>query len=137
MLLEVFAVLPDVRADNHRYPLPHLVFIAVCMTLCGANDWNGVARLARLKVRWLSKYIPLPYGTPSHHTFRRVFARLDPKAFRECFIKWVSLIAERTEGEVIAIDGKTLRRSHDKQCDKAAIHMVNAWGSSTGISNSR
>lgn len=133
MFLDLFASLSEVRADNHRHPLPHLVFMAVSMTLCGANDWNGVARLASLKTRWLSQYIPLPYGTPSHHTFRRVFARLDPDEFRECFIKWVSLIVERTAGEVIAIDGKTLRRSYDKQDDKAAIHMVNAWGSSTGM----
>ena len=133
MFLEIFENLPEERADNHRYPLAHLVFIAVCMTLCGANDWNGIASLAKCKIGWLSKYIPLPHGTPSHHTFRRVFARLDPDAFRECFIQWVSLIAERTAGEVIAIDGKTLRRSYDKQSDKAAIHMVNAWGSSTGM----
>ena len=132
-LLDAFSNLKEFRADNHRYPLAHLVFIAVCMILCGADDWNMVSKLGKRKFRWLSQFIPLPHGVPSHHTFIRVFAKLDPEQFRECFIKWVSAIANRTHGEVVAIDGKTLRRSYDKQDDKAAIHMVNAWASETGM----
>lgn len=132
-LLDVFSDLKEFRADNHRYPLPHLVFIAVCMILCGADDWKMVSKLAKRKQKWLKKYIPLSHGVPSQHTFRRVFARLDPEQFRECFIQWVSAVAERTHGEVIAFDGKTLRRSYDKQDEKAAIPMVNAWASATGM----
>ena len=130
---DLFSDLTEVRADNHRYPLPHLVFIAVCMILCGANDWKMVSALGKKKAKWLKRYVPLPHGVPSRHTFGRVFARLDPKEFQRCFIQWVGQIAERTHGEVVAIDGKTLRRSYDKQDDKAAIHMVNAWGSATGM----
>ncbi len=132
-ILEAFSDLTEFRADNHRYPLPHVVFIAVCMVVCGAEDWETVSDLGKRKVAWLRKYIPLPHGVPSHHTFYRVFACLDPSEFRQCFIKWIGNIASRTGGEVVAIDGKTLRRSYDKQSNKAAIHMVNAWASQTGM----
>ena len=132
-LLDAFSDLTEVRADNHRYPLSHLVFIAVCMITCGADDWKMVSSLGKKKLSWLKLYIPLPHGVPSHQTFIRVFERIDPDEFRECFIAWVKLIAKRTHGEVIAIDGKTLRRSYDKQSNKAAIHMVNAWASATGM----
>jgi len=132
-LLEAFADLPDPRAENRRYPLPHMVFIAVCMTLCNADDWEMVSYLGQKKLSWLKRYIPLPHGIPSHDTFSRVFSRLDTQAFHHCFISWASMIAEKTQGEVVAVDGKTLRRSYDKSDDKAAIHMVNAWASETGI----
>ncbi len=132
-LLDTFSELTEVRADNHRYPLSHLVFIAVCMITCGAEDWKMVSYLGKKKLSWLKLYIPLPHGIPSQHTFIRVFERIDPDEFRQCFITWVSLIAQRTHGEVIAIDGKTLRRSYDKGSNKAAIHMVNAWASQTGM----
>ncbi|WP_281645199.1 ISAs1 family transposase [Parendozoicomonas sp. Alg238-R29] len=132
-LLDAFSNLEEFRADNHRYPLPHLVFMAVCMILCGADDWKMVSKLGKRKSKWLSRFIPLPHGVPSHHTFTRVFATLDPEQFRGCFIKWVSAIADRTHGEIVAVDGKTIRRSHDKKNDKAAIHMVNVWASETGM----
>ena len=132
-LLDAFSDFEEFRADNHRYPLPHLVFIAVCMILCGADDWKMVSKLGKRKRSWLKQYIPSPHGVPSHHTFIRVFAVLDPEQFRERFIKWINSIVERTHGEVVALDGKTLRRSYDKGDDKAAIHMVSAWASETGI----
>ncbi len=103
------------------------------MITCGAEDWKMVSYLGKKKLSWLKLYIPLPHGIPSQHTFIRVFERIDPDEFRQCFITWVSLIAQRTHGEVIAIDGKTLRRSYDKGSNKAAIHMVNAWASQTGM----
>jgi len=132
-LLDIFDELPDPRAENRRYPLPHLVFIAVCMTLCNADDWEMVSYLAKKKLNWLRRYIPLPHGVPSHDTFSRVFSRIDPQAFNQCFITWTNEIAKKTQGEVIAIDGKTLRRSYDRENGKAAIHMVNAWASQTGM----
>ncbi|MGI9278480.1 MAG: ISAs1 family transposase [Endozoicomonas sp.] len=132
-LLDVCSELTEIRADNHRHPLPNLVFIAVCMITCGADDWKMVSELAKKKKSWLKLFIPMPHGVPSHHTFIRVFERLDPDEFRECFINWVKQIAERTYGEVVAIDGKTLRRSYDKGDNKAAIHMVNAWANQTGM----
>jgi len=83
-LLEAFAGLPDPRAENRRYPLPHMVFIAVCMTLCNADDWEMSPCLGQKKLSWLKCYIPLPHGIPSHDTFSRVFSRLDPQAFYQC-----------------------------------------------------
>lgn len=132
-LLEAFSDLPDERASNKRYPLPHMVFIAVCGVVCGAEDWEMVEVLGKSKLDWLRRFIPLSHGIPSHDTFSRVFARLDPEAFQGCFIQWVRQLAQLSAGEVVAIDGKTLRHSYDKGDDKAAIHMVNAWASRAGL----
>ena len=111
VLLEAFAELPDPRAENRRYPLPHLIFIAITMVLSSADDWKMVEELAKTKVAWLKKFIPLPHGIPSHDTFGRVFARLDPEAFQPAFVVWVAQMSSQSAGEIIAIDGKTLRRS--------------------------
>ena len=133
VLLEAFAELPDPRAENRRYPLPHLIFIAITMVLSSADDWEMVKELAKTKVAWLKKFIPLPHGIPSHDTFGRVFARLDPEAFQAAFVVWVAQVSSQSAGEIITIDGKTLRRSYDTKDDKAAIHMVNAWACKTGM----
>lgn len=133
VLLEAFAELPDPRAENRRYPLPQLIFIAITMVLSSADDWEMVEELAKTKVAWLKKFIPLPHVIPSHDTFGRVFARLDPQAFQAAFVAWVAQVSSQSAGEIIAIDGKTLRRSYDTKDDKAAIHMVNAWACKTGM----
>lgn len=133
LLLDAFSKLPDPRADNHRHPLSDLVFIAITMVLCGADDWEMVVYLAKNKKSWLKQYIALPHDIPSHDTFSRVFARLKPEAFQHAFISWVAQISSKSSGEIISIDGKTLRRSYDKNTDKAPIHMVNAWASKTSM----
>ena len=133
VLLEAFYQLLDHHAENRRYPLPHLIFIAITMVLSGADDGEMVEALAKTKMAWLKKYIPLPHGIPSHDTFSRVFAHLDPEAFQSAFVSWVAQICSQTAGEIIAIDGKTLRGSYDTSGDKAAIHMVNAWACKTGM----
>lgn len=132
-LLEAFAELPDPRASNKRYALSDMVFIAVCMVLCGAEDWPMVESLGKAKLEWLRRFIALPHGVPSHDTFSRVFARVKPEAFQSCFMQWVQGIVGSTLGEVVAVDGKTLRRSYDRGDDKAAIHMVSAWASASGL----
>ena len=132
-LLEAFAKLPDPRAANKRYALADMVFIAVCMVLCGAEDWEMVESLGKAKLSWLRRFIDLPHGIPSHDTFSRVFARLKPEAFQQCFMEWVQTIAQSALGEVVAVDGKTLRRSYDRADDKGAIHMVSAWASASGL----
>jgi hypothetical protein len=132
-LLEAFAELPDPRASNKRYCLPDMVFTAVCMVLCGAEDWKMVESLGKTKLVWLRQFIGLPHGIPSHDTFSRVFARLKPEAFQHCFVTWVRAMAQCTAGEVVVVDGKTLRRSYDKDDDKAAIHRVSAWASATSL----
>lgn len=110
-LLEAFSKLPDPRASNKRYPLAHRVFIAICMVLCGAEDWEMVESLGNAKRSWLGQFIGLPHGIPAHDTFSRVFARLKPAAFQRCFITWAQAIASCSAGEVVAVDGKSLRRS--------------------------
>jgi predicted transposase YbfD/YdcC len=85
------------------------------------------------KEKWLKQFLELPNGIPSHDTFARVFARIDPQQFQNCFLSWIKSINKITEGEVIAIDGKTLRHSYDKGKDKGAIHMVSAWATSNKL----
>ncbi len=107
--------------------------IALCAAICGANHWTSVATFGRAKESWFRKFLSLPNGIPSHDTFTDVFAKLDPESFEKCFISWVSSLASLLPGEVVAIDGKTLRRSHDQADSKRAIHMVSAWSTSNAL----
>lgn len=107
--------------------------IAVCAVICGADDWNAIEKFGKAKQDWFSEFLELPNGIPSHDTFNRVFSSLSPEAFRECFINWIQDVAETLPGQIIPIDGKTLRRSHDRKSGKAAIHMVSAWATETKL----
>ena len=129
-LTDVFASLPDPRMDRtKRHSLPSIMFIAIAGIICGADDWVSVARFGKTKLPWLETFLDLPNGIPSHDTFSRVFSLLDPEAFAEGFARWVQGFAKLTEGEVVAVDGKCLRRSFDRASEKGAIHMVSAWAS--------
>ncbi len=86
-----------------------------------------------VQVHWFSRFLELPNGIPCSDTFARVFARIDPDRFRDCFMEWVSSVHRLTQGQVIAVDGKTLRRSHDRRAGKEAIHMVSAWASENSL----
>jgi predicted transposase YbfD/YdcC len=125
---EHFAELPDPRVDRtKRHRLLDIVTIALCAVICGADSWVEVERFGRAKEGWLRRVLVLPHGIPSHDTFGRVFAALDPTAFERCFLGWVQTLATATAGEVVVIDGKTLRRSHDRANGQAALHLVSAW----------
>lgn len=127
-LMEHFALLPDPRrgpAIQHR--LLDIVVIAICAVICGADDWVEVEAYGRAKQPWLQGFLELPNGIPSHDTFGRVFAQLDAERFEACFAAWVKTVTELLPGQVVAVDGKTLRRSHDRRRGKAALHMVSAW----------
>jgi predicted transposase YbfD/YdcC len=127
-LLRAFAKLKDPRMNRtKRHSLSDILAIAICAVICGADGWAQVAKFGRCKQEWFTTFLDLPNGIPSHDTFGRVFAALDPVAFEECFMKWVATLATASQGRLIAIDGKTIRRSLDTASDKAAIHMVNAW----------
>ena len=127
-LLRYFDELPDPRMDRtKRHLLGDIITIAICAVICGADGWVQVATFGRSKRKWFKTFLALPNGIPSHDTFGRVFARLDPEAFEQCFLKWITDLAAASKGRLIAIDGKTLRRSLDKANGKAAIHMVSAW----------
>lgn len=133
-LSEHFHSLTDPReAGMVLHPLLDIITIAVCAVICGADDWVGVETFAKSKQAWLSTFLELPNGIPTHDTFNRVFRALSATEWQQCFAAWMTSVVERTEGEIVAIDGKCLRRSHDKRLGKAAIHMVSAWAHSNRV----
>ena len=110
-----------------KHKLIDIIFIAIVATIAGADKWIDVADFAEDKEEFLKKYLSLENGVPSHDTFERVFENLDSDSFNKSFISWVNTLTDNSKGRIIAIDGKTSRRSHDKGIDKKAIHIVNAW----------
>ena len=123
-----FGELADPRIDRHKeHKLIDVLVIAICAILCGANDWVAVEMFGQAKQAWFARFLDLGHGIPSHDTFGRVFAMLSPQALQRCFLHWIQAVAQVTAGQVVAIDGKTLRRSYDRRSAKAAIHMVSAW----------
>jgi len=132
--LEVFRDLPDPReARNQLHKLFDIFAIAICAALCGANDWVKVAAFGHKKEQWLRTFLDLPNGIPSHDTFDRVFRLIDPNEFEKRFVKWTELVADLLPGQVIAIDGKTLRGSHDNAVGLAAIHCVSAFAANNQL----
>jgi len=123
-----FSILPDPRMERTRlHKLQDIITIAVCAVICGADSWVDIALFGRSKINWLSEFLELPNGIPSHDTFGRLFAALAPDEFERCFQSWVWALAGGSAGKLISIDGKTLRRSLDHASGKAAIHMISAW----------
>lgn len=111
----------------NRHPLINILTIALCGIIAGADSWTDIENFGGQKRDWLGEFLDLENGIPSHDTFGRVFALLDPEQFRTSFLSWVQAVFQVTQGQVIALDGKQLRRSHDKTLGKSAIHMVSAW----------
>lgn len=121
------------RTFLNDHALINILVIALCAIVAGAESWTDVESFGHSKRSWLSRFLDLKNGIPSHDTFGRVFARLDPEQFQDCFLSWVQAVFEITNGQVIAIDGKTLRHSYDKTLGKAAIHMVSAWAATNEL----
>ncbi len=115
------------RTYLNDHPLINIITIALCAVIAGAEGWTDIEMFGQQKQAWLSRFLDLKNGIPSHDTFGRVFARIDPEEFRQSFLAWVQAVFQVTEGQVIAIDGKQLRRSHDKSLGKRAIRMISAW----------
>lgn len=127
-LLRAFRALEDPRMDRtKKHSLADILTIAICAIICGADGWSQVAQFGQCKLKWFRAFLELPNGIPSHDTFRRVFMLLDPDAFETCFRTWINDLAVASKGRLIAVDGKTIRRSLDRANNKAAIHMVSAW----------
>ena len=124
---------PRRQTLNQRHKFLDLLVIAVCGAICGANDWVAVATFGTAKEDWFRTFLELPNGIPSHDTFTDVFSKLSPEQFQQCFISWVSSLATLFPGEVVSIDGKTLRHSYDAQDSRASIHMVSAWASQNSL----
>jgi predicted transposase YbfD/YdcC len=129
-----FAGVADPRVERtKRHLLIDILVMAICAVICGADDWVGVASFGRAKQAWFKTFLGLPHGIPSHDTFGRVFARLDPEQFRQAFMAWIQAVNDLTHGQVVAIDGKKLRRSHDQRLGKHAIVMVSAWATTNRL----
>ena len=129
-LLDYLAEIPDPRIERcQAHRLTDILMIAVCGAICGADNWVAIAEFGQAKSDGLKTFLALPNGIPSHDTFGRVFARLSPAYFQDSFTAWVQSLTPRLadEGEIVSLDGKTLRRSYDTGSGKAAVHMVNAW----------
>jgi len=128
-----FSQLHDPRLNRKkRHSLLDIVGITICAVIAGADCWTDVALFGRSKEAWLRTFLKLPNGIPSHDTFGRFFSLLDPVEFQRCFINWVRAVHETIQG-VVAIDGKTARRSHDTSKGKKAIHLVSAWATENGV----
>jgi predicted transposase YbfD/YdcC len=119
----------DPRIDRCKlHLLEDIVFISIAAVLSGAETWNDMELYGKQKKQWLSSILSLPNGIPKHDTFNRFFSALDPAEFETCFINWVRSISKQTKGEVVSIDGKTMRGSRNQGC-KTATHIVSAWAS--------
>lgn len=131
---ECFGDIQDLRVSGRCwYPLLEVITIAICATLAGAETWVDIETFGKSKANWLAQFLELKRGIPSHDTFGDVFAMIDGDAFQRSFVRWVQGVFTVTEGQVISIDGKTARRSHEKAIGKEAIHMVSAWACANGI----
>ena len=133
-IVSYFAELPDPRMSgkcDHR--LQDILLIAICAVICGAESWEEIETFGEAKAEWLKQWLELPNGIPSHDTFERVFRKLDAKAFEERFLSWVQNTFQVTEGQVVAIDGKSLRGS-GASGGKGHLHLVSAWATANGIS---
>ena len=129
-----FASLTDPRRRKVVYPLIEIITIALCAVIAGADDFVAIAEFGRKKRTWLSQFLDLRHGVPSHDRFNAIFAAIKPAEFEKCLLSWITALHEVRGGQVVAIDGKTLRPSYDKASSKSAIHMVSAWASANPIS---
>jgi predicted transposase YbfD/YdcC len=127
-LLDHFSSLPDYRVDRHKlYPLPEILLLVVSATLSSAEGWEAMEEFGKEKLDWLRKFAPFANGIPSHDCIATVISRLRPEAFQRCFVSWTQAVAEATDGDVVAVDGKTSRGSRDRRRGLQALHMVSAW----------
>lgn len=129
-ILKYFGKLKDPRIERTKHhPLISIVAIAILAVICGADSWVAIETYACSKRDWLEQFLPLPNGTPSHDTFARVFAGLDPKQLQQSFEEWMNSLTTSLGGQVVAIDGKVMRGSFDRNGEHSALHLVSAWAS--------
>jgi predicted transposase YbfD/YdcC len=139
-LVEALAAVPDPRRQcrNLRHRLVDVLVLGFCAVLCGCDDFVEIAEFARAKEDFFRRFLELPHGIPSHDTFRRVFQAVQPLALPQCLIAWLHGVRQNSPagppaGEVVAIDGKSLRRTFDRASGRGALHLVSAWATSNGI----
>jgi predicted transposase YbfD/YdcC len=127
--LRHFEAVEDPRMDNHnrRHNFHDILAITILGAICGADSWTEICDFAEAKIDWLNTFLELPNAIPSHDTFGRVFSMIDSNEFEECFREWVASLSINLEHEIIAIDGKTLRGSHNRKKGIKPLHLVSAW----------
>jgi predicted transposase YbfD/YdcC len=129
-----FGTLKDPRAVHSiEHLLIDIIVITLCATICGANDWEAVAAYGVDKHEWLKTFLALPNGIPSHDTFIRLFARLNPEELQSCFISWMQAVHQVTNGELLNVDGKTLRGACERGNNRSLIHMVSVWSATNHL----
>jgi len=132
-LTRIFGQVEDPRRDITKlHKLNDILLISILAVICGAEIWKDIETFASSKVDFLSTFLELPNGIPKLDTYRRVFAAIDSEQFESCFIEWVGSLAEISQGQVVAIDGKTLRGAKDNT-GKSSIHMVSAWACQSNL----
>ena len=133
-IIEGFSSMEDPRIDRKKlYPLIEIIFLTITAVVSGADHFTDISIFGEANLRWLRKYLPYTNGIPSHDALGYFFSRLDPQAFKERFIEWIQSVATVTKGEIVAIDGKTLRGSYDTYGNKSAIHMISAWANNARL----
>jgi len=118
---------------NYYHPLNEILFLVISAAISGADGWTSIEVFGKAKLAWLREFFPYERGIPSHDVLGKLFARLSSKEFTNCFTNWVNSISDLTKGEVVAIDGKTIRNSNDDTCNKSAIHLVSAYASKNRV----
>lgn len=132
-LRAVFSQIPDFRRDHKRlHDLEDILLIGIISIICGANSWNEMERYARAKEEFLRTFLKLPNGIPSHDTFNRVFSNIDSQKFEECFIQWVSMLADLQPREVVSMDGKTIRGAKASG-NVSPFHIVSLWANESNL----
>jgi hypothetical protein len=128
--IQHFAGLEDPRVERTKHHLLiDIIAIAILAVISGADGWVGIETYGQAKQEWLTSFLSLPNGIPSHDTFARVFARIEPTEFERCFTNWINTITEELGAQVIPIDGKTLRSSYDRETKQKPLTLVSAWAS--------
>lgn len=129
-----FAQIEDPRLERRKlHRLDDILTLSICASICGADGFSAIEEFGLAKEDWLRGFLDLPNGIPSHDTIGRLFALIETQQFEHCFIDWMGSVFEATDGEVVPVDGKRLRRSYDRASNKAALHMVGAWATENGL----
>jgi len=132
-IVEHFQTLEDPRIERtKKHQLLDILVIALCTLLTGGEGFQDMALFGKSKRAWLQTFLALPHGIPSHDTFGRVFARLNPQRFQQCFLSWSQAVAQLTQGALVSLDGKTVRASFDRATASSPLHMLSAWCSEQG-----
>jgi predicted transposase YbfD/YdcC len=132
-LMEHLEGIKDPRRDYLKeHKMGSIIFITMAAVICGAQSWYDIENYGKAKELWLKQWLELPNGIPSHDTFNRFFSALEPGELERCFLEWVKEVAKLTEGEVVSIDGKSIRGTAERN-GKGFVHMVSAWASKNGL----